>query len=473
MTTRQRLRAVCAGGLVATLGVGIALGEKQAPFERLYRDAYERRLRESGADHPLTIASLVRLAALLRSHGRADSAEPLLRTALANQSTPESAEVLVELAATLTALDRPSEAEELYRRSLKTTEVGARSARSLLQVARLRQAQGDSAGARQAYRKALQHFANAGPGSVADRKVRATALNDLGLLLEAEGDLAAAEGAYRDSADAHALIHGDRHPSTATVRANLASALALRGESAAAAILLEQSLRVIRDAYGPRHDDAATLHNRLGEVYEVLGRFDEAEAQYLAALAVWDEPSPSRGLALADLGRLAGIQNDVNAARRLLAEAVEHLEAGGDALAVDLAEAMDSHGSVLRDSGRLQEAEPLLRKALSIRERELGASHPDVALSLVGLGGVLHLRGDLNQAGSLYTKALAIQERTLGSAHPDVGETLYNLAHVRQALGDTAAAREALEKAAEILSAAYGRNDPFVAEIITALRALR
>ncbi len=461
------------GWLAATLSLGEVVAESRAPFENLYRDAYERRLQEHGPGHPRTTASLVRLAALLRSHGRVGVAEPLLRKALDDAVPSASAEVMVELAATLVALGRRSEAEGFYQRYLERTEPGGSSARALLKLAELRTAGGDSAGAMQAYRTALQHLAKVDSPSVDDRRVRAAALNELGTLLEADGALLAAEKAYRESAQAHARTFGDRHPATATVRANLASILALRGEASDAANLLEQSLEVIRTAFGPHHQDVAGLHNRLGEVYEVLDRLDDAEAQYLSALAAWHEPSPSRGLVLADLGRLAGVRDDAGTAETYLAEAVRHLRTAGAAFTVELAEAMNSYGSVLRDSGRLSEAEPLLSEALAVRQRELGESHPDVALSLVGLGGVFHLGGDLARAGSLYSRALGIQERTLGPDHPEVGETLYNLAYVWQSQGDTSGAREALERAAGILSAAYGPNDPFVLEIVTTLRGLR
>ena len=192
----------------------------------------------------------------------------------------------------------------------------------------------------------------------------------------------------------------------------------MRGNAAVAATLLERSVAVLRAAYGPRHHDTARLQNRLGEILEVLGRLDAAEAQYRAALAAWDEPYPERGLVLADLGRLAGVRGDVASAATTLAQAVRVLEPAEDQLAADLAEALDSYGSVLRASGRLDAAEPVLRRALAIRTRELGDSHPDVALSLVGLAGVLHLRGDLEQAGPLYRTALGIQEKAAGASPP-------------------------------------------------------
>ena len=468
-------RGAFAGLIAATLCFGAGPVRSEAPFEALYREAYNRRLQEFGPKHPDTVESLVRLGALLAAHGRAEGAEPVLRQALKVQDAtgPAGSATLLELADALSAIGRNSEAMELYGRSLKLAPSGPEGAMTLLKIARLREMGGDDDGARQAYVEALERFETVTQLSVDELRARATAMNGLGLLLEAEGDLPAAEEAYRNSASAHVLAFGVGHPATAAARANLANAVALRGEAANAAALLEQSLAVMRVAVGPRHEDAARLLNRLGEICETLGRFDEAQEHYLDALAAWRDPSPSRGLVLADLGRLSGVRGDPAAAQQSLAEAVRLLEAAGDAFAIDLAEALYSYGSALRALGRLDDSESILSRALSIRERSLGGSHPDVALTLVGLGGVLHLQGELARAGPLYRRALEIQERTLGLEHAEVGETLYNLAHLQRAIGDSDGARESFQRSARILSVAYGPDDPFVGEIRAVLRSLR
>ena len=475
MRTGLWLLAVLAVLFTGTSWSTKCLAENPVPFEALYRQAYEIRLRQLGPEHPDTIASLVRLGALLRAHGRAEDSEALHRKALEAQSQSGLADegTLIELAETLAVLGRNEEAEDLYSRSLESTVSHVRRAHTLLRIAAIRQAREDSGGARQAFLGALKHFEEGRPLADDERQARATALNDLGLLLEAEGDLDDAVSTYRQSADTHAEVFGTEHPATAAARANLAGMLATRGESVAAVALLERAVPVMQAAYGPRHDDTARLRNRLGEIYEVLGRLEEAKAEYLAALAAWQPPSLARGLALADLGRLAGVQGDLGAAKSMLEEAVGLLQPGRSVSGAELAEALDSYGSTLRALGSLNEAEGVLRKALALRERVLGASHSDVALTLVGLAGVLHLRGELTTAEPLYRRALKIQEETLGPAHAEVGETLYNLAHLAKARGDTVTARDGFERSFEILSRAYGTDDPFVSQIRAELQALR
>lgn len=444
------------------------------PFERLYRQAYEQRLRQLGAAHPKTVGSLIRLGALLAKQGRATDALPLLRRALAvsEESGAGVATASNELATALDALGQDREAEDLYLRSVELGGSGPRQASILLRIAALRATRGDHAGAIAACRDALAEFGeHEGQLREAGRRAYADALNQYGMLLESAGQ-GSAEAVYRRALAAYSQEYGERHPATAAAQANLAGVLASKGEVAAAAEAFETVLLTLEAAYDPLAPDPARVRNRLGEVYETQGRVADAEAAYRGALSAWPAPVAERGLVLANLGRLLGVRGDLDAAERTLNEAVAALEPHADSVTAELAEALNSLGSVLREQSRLGESESALRRALALREASLGPDHADTALTLVGLAGTLHLRGELPSARPLYLRALRIQEESLGPAHPEVGETLYNLAHLSLALGDVASAKAELARSLRILSAAYGSDDAFVAEIRAALRSL-
>ena len=461
---------IVAGLLFAQLGVS---GD-HAPFEPLYRQAYEQRLRQLGAVHPKTIASLVRLGALLSKHGKAGDAEPLLRRALAASEAIGTGvlDASKELAITLDTLGRGREAEDLYLRSLESGGGDRDSASTLVRLAALRAARAHEAGALASYREALAAFEHhQSELDEAGRRAYAEALNNYGLLLESVGDTNAAT-IFRRAVIAYSKEFGERHPATAAAQANLAGVLASRGETEAAVRLFEQALVTLDAAFEPLSRETARVRNRLGEIYETEGRFSDAEAAYRAALAAWAEPAPERGLVLADLGRLLGVRGDFAAAESALREAVEVLEPHASGWTEGLAEALDTLGSVLRAQSRLEESESTLRRALALREKSLGPDHVETALTLVGLAGTLHLRGDLRAALPLYRRALRIQEESLGPNHPDVGETLFNLAHVSLAQGDLASAKAELRRSFRILSAAYGPSDPFVIEVREALQNL-
>ena len=58
-----------------------------------------------------------------------------------------------------------------------------------------------------------------------------------------------------------------------------------------------------------------------------------------------------------------------------------------------MAESQDSLASLRMAEGRYGQAEPLYRRALGIREAQLGAEHPDVATSLEALGQLYTKQG--------------------------------------------------------------------------------
>jgi hypothetical protein len=47
----------------------------------------------------------------------------------------------------------------------------------------------------------------------------------------------------------------------------------------------------------------------------------------------------------------------------------------------------------LQDQGKLDEAEPLIRRDLAISEKALSPDHPDVAITLNNLASLLKVRG--------------------------------------------------------------------------------
>ena len=74
------------------------------------------------------------------------------------------------------------------------------------------------------------------------------------------------------------------------------------------------------------------------------------------------------------------------------------------------------------------EAEGLFERALAIREKALGASHPDVGQTLNNLANVYRDQGKYAEAEGLFKRALMIREQALGPNHPDVTATRHNLA---------------------------------------------
>jgi tetratricopeptide (TPR) repeat protein len=88
---------------------------------------------------------------------------------------------------------------------------------------------------------------------------------------------------------------------------------------------------------------------------------------------------------------------------------------------------------LLHHTNRLEEAEPLMRRALALDEKNFGLDHPRVAIMLNNLGQLLKATDRLDEAEPLLRRALALDEKSFGSDHPDVAIRLNNLARLLQA----------------------------------------
>ncbi|MEM8546026.1 MAG: tetratricopeptide repeat protein, partial [Cyanobacteria bacterium P01_H01_bin.119] len=73
----------------------------------------------------------------------------------------------------------------------------------------------------------------------------------------------------------------------------------------------------------------------------------------------------------------------------------------------DLAQSLDCLARIYEKQGRYREALPLYRKALKIREQQLGTDHRDVATSLNNLAGLYKAQGRYGEAEPLYQRSLA------------------------------------------------------------------
>lgn len=117
----------------------------------------------------------------------------------------------------------------------------------------------------------------------------------------------------------------------------------------------------------------------------------------------------------------------------------------------------------LSERGQYAEAEPLLWRALHIREQRLGPDHPDLASLLNGLA-VLSWRQDrYTQAERLSQRALHIWEQVLGPDHPDVARPLNTLAILSMDQGKSTEAERLFQRALYIWEQTLGPAHPQVA----------
>jgi serine/threonine protein kinase/tetratricopeptide (TPR) repeat protein len=220
------------------------------------------------------------------------------------------------------------------------------------------------------------------------------------------------------------------------------AALAAEAEAQAVVRFLENTLISVKPSEaGPD----VLVRDVLDEAAEKVGR--------------WDDVSP---LVVA---RVRSTIGRAYAAIGLSEEAEPHLRAAleirnrelGPAHAASI-EAASDLGNLLAGVGRLAEAEPVLRDALNGSVALDGDSAPLNEELKVNLAELLTERGALDEAGRLLREVLATQRQRLSPSNPDLAQTIKRLATVTVRQGDYPGAEALLREAVQINEAAGPRG---------------
>jgi len=122
--------------------------------------------------------------------------------------------------------------------------------------------------------------------------------------------------------------------------------------------------------------------------------------------------------------------------------------------------ALNNEAAVLADAGELERARQAFEKAIALKEKSAGPTHPDVAMSLLGLGDVLKDLGNLDAALAAEDRALAIWSEQ-GSSFAAKAEN--NKAEILLALARPAEAEVTFERALRALEREGGPDNILLA----------
>ena len=355
----------------------------------LFERALAIREKALGPEHPDTAASLNNLAILLQAQGDppARGRSMSARWRSAKRCWAPSIPIPRRASTTSPACFRTRATSPARGRcsSARWRSARRRSARSiptprmsLNNLALLLQAQGDLAGARPLFERALAIREKAlGP----EHPDTASSLNNLAGLLKGQGDLAGARPLYERALAIRERALGPEHPSTATSLNNLARLLQDQGDLAGARPLFERALAIDEKVYGLEHPEVAKDLNNLASLFQ-------AQGDVAAALPLYQ-----RALTIADILYSRG---DLEEALRVLRDQVlPAFERLGDVRS--RAVAMSKVADILFARGELDEALRIrLEEELPVYER-VG----DVRARAVTMGriaDILESRGELDEA---------------------------------------------------------------------------
>ena len=123
----------------------------------------------------------------------------------------------------------------------------------------------------------------------------------------------------------------------------------------------------------------------------------------------------------------------------------------------------------LYNKDRYDEAIPLAKRALEIRERLLGPLDPVVGDALENLGSLYLGKKNYYDALSLYKRALAIFEKASGPENAKVAGTLHQLGWLYYAQGDLPQAEESFKRSLAVREKALGPDHRDVAAALDML----
>jgi len=195
-----------------------------------------------------------------------------------------------------------------------------------------------------------------------------------------------------------------------------------RGREITARELLARGTRRVDSALVGQPAVKAELLHVLADIHSDLGLYDQADTLARRALAISQE--------------LSGPQS------------------------LDVADELNTLGSILWNRSAYAEAETVLTRALVIRRQRLGSSDTAVATTLVNLAAVAGGSGDSRRQQALLREAIAIDRRRLGDGDPGVAQDLSNLGVSLQETGDYTGADSALRAAIAIYRRRRPADDP-------------
>lgn len=277
---------------------------------------------------------------------------------------------------------------------------------------------------------------------IAHPQLIASALNDLGQLLEGTNRVAEAEPLMRRALEIVEAELGPQAPPVVSYLNNLAMLLFATSRFEDAELLLRRALEIAEGGSGEQHPSVATCLNSLAILLRATDQPEKAEPLLRRALAVAEaKVGPQHPSMATRLSNLATVLQDINQteeAEPLVRRALAIAEMAFGTQHPTVAIHMNNLAALLRNTNRLQEAEPLMRRALEIERAAYGDQHPAVATSLNNLSLMLIDAHRLKEAEPLMRRSLEIYEefaRQTGHQHPLFGWTKANVKALRDTLG--------------------------------------
>ena len=269
----------------------------------------------------------------------------------------------------------------------------AKSWEQFYEMGRRRFAEGDAAGAEQAFRDAIT--AAETPGG--DPLQLASSLSSLGQLKYQQKDYTQAEDCFKRSLKLREGVLGRDHPVVISGINNLAASYVARGALDDAEPLLQRAMTVTVKRVEATQSELSVNLNNLVRLYVKRGDYARAEPLLTQLLSLKRPLGPEHPDVAAVLVTLAKLRFSM---------------------------------------GRPADAERLWRRVLTVREKVLPPGDLIIAGTIEGLADTCAAQDKRAEELEFRERALAVREATLGPAHPTLDPMRLRITELRRALGN-------------------------------------
>ncbi|MEZ4972184.1 MAG: CHAT domain-containing protein [Cyclobacteriaceae bacterium] len=203
-----------------------------------------------------------------------------------------------------------------------------------------------------------------------------------------------------------------------------------------------------------------------------VGNLDEAKTLVSTLEKAADQLTTKKDLALARVLAAKGAvslnegRNDL--ALEALQASIEAYERSGNSNSLDAADAIATLGIIYNVTGKTQQAEEQLLRALSLRKEQLPENHELMAASYNDLG-LVYTNIDPDKALSYYDQALEVYQALHESTHPKIAIANTNLGVIYRELEFYGDAVNSLETALAIWDKVYTQPHPSKAFVLSNL----
>lgn len=303
---------------------------------------------------------------------------------------------------------------------------------------------------------ALCFGAGAGEESFESRAAQeqeAARLTTLGGRLHAEARYEAAKEAYGEALELFQTLGFDGRAALAL--AERGSAAQDLGQYLEAQQMYRRSIELLRQAGLLPH--LARVWQNLATLHLELRQFSKAERAFQRALGILRQSQgPGTVGLLSSLGWVRYAKSDFEGAHRYYQQAFDHLAAGGEAEAAEVATLYNQLGALHLSLDETSRAEQAFRRGLEALESPEQCPVEQTNL-LINLGQLYADLGD-GRAVKLLEEAVAVLENNFGPEHLYVGRTLSLQAEALRKLKRKEEARQAARRGKQILKGYAGET---------------